>query len=235
MPYHRKARRYRAKRAYKKPTLKAVKTIVKRAMATNTETKLASWTIRGNSFLDSTIYTMCPLQLISEGVDNNQRVGRKVHFRYLTLSGYHFGGQVSGVYRPTVFRIIGMWSTGTKMNPGTSLTYNTGSVISGFTDTEVFIPGQNVTSSLVDARLGHQVVFDRKITINPYSNVDMVKPFKFSIKLNRDCQYLFSAPPSLFAGKNFYILVMADVVGQATGVLASPIQELNLAVTYTDI
>lgn len=222
------------RRPRKKAVPKNIKTIVKRAMASETETKLASWSIRGTSFLDSTIYTMCPLQLISEGVDNNQRIGRKVHFRYLTLSGYHFGGQVSAVYRPTVFRIIGMWSTATKMNPGTGLSYNTGSVITGFTDVDVFIPGQNVTTSLVDARLGHQVVFDRRIVINPYSNVDMVKPFKYVIKLNRDCQYMMSAPPSLFAGKNFYLLVMADVVGQATGVSASPIQELNITATFTD-
>jgi hypothetical protein len=213
---------------------RAVKKIARREIGRAEETKVQTHSLFGNAFKGSTLYTLCPLQLISQGSDAHQRVGRSIYLRHLTLKGCNYPALLSsGSYAPTTFRVMGLWLSKRYLNGGTAIKYNEGGVGSS----DLFFSGgiTGMTQALIDNRLDADVVFDRRFVINPIgATVSRCSPFTIDYPVFKKVTYEDASVPGYLTEKQFYVVVMADAPTVATGALVNCYQELNIVVTFKD-
>lgn len=206
---------------------RAVKKVVRRELNKREETKIFSGSTVVNSLIEGQPLTAAIPQFIAEGVDENQRTGRKVFLRHLTLKGYAFSNQ------PVLFRVLVWWSEKTYAITASNPMFPNCLV----NPTDIFLPSSgSYVRGLINNKLGNQIICDKIISVNPtISSQSTDKSFKYDCSIMQNLQYLSASVPSNFSDKQLYVTLIPHSSTSAGS--SSPINggiAMNYLVSYKD-
>lgn len=181
-------------------------------------------------FLDNTIYTFSPPQMISNGVLADQRVGDQIYYKHL-LTRLSISTSAPSMH----IRMVVLWSEADMA----TLTTSNPRVLPGLGQADLFYP---TNSGLVDAlwnnKLEHSVVCERKfVFINPNPGQYVAKTYTVDCAINSKVTYK-SNNNRLFKDKQLYVILICDIPEVASGTnLSNPkVAQFNIAFlnTYRD-
>lgn len=182
-------------------TKRAISQIVKKQINSNEETKIySSGSIVSSALASSNFYTMSPVQPISQGTNNNNRIGNEIFLKSLAVRMVF-----QNTNRQTLFyRVLVLWSE-SLYSVGAS--YTTGALALG----DVFYTGSNVLNLPPNLKLGQNIVYDRIHNVsakvaNAGTPYYQQKQIKIWVPINK--KVVYQAGVGYFNKKQLYVLVI---------------------------
>lgn len=208
-------------------TTRRVAKIARAIVNKDRETKQYPFSFNQGGLLENTVYTSAPVQFITEGTDDNQRIGKKIFLRHLNLKG-----QIYGSYPVYFVRVMVYWSPTETTITGT---YPTLSNVSVGT-TQLFTPTVGAYAfAHLNNKLGNKMLCDRVYKVDSEtSGTPDERKFRIDCPIFRNIQYANNAAPSLLHGDQLYVSVIVHQINVSGGSATSVGIVCNGIVTYKD-
>lgn len=182
-------------------TKKAISQIVKKQINSAEETKIySSGSLVSSALASSNFYTLSPIQILTQGTGNNNRIGNEVFLKSLTIRMVMQNRTLQTLF----YRVLVLWSENIY---GAGASYTSGGLALG----DIFYTGSNVLNLPPNLKLGQNILFDRTYNISTKANNGATpyyqqKAMKAYIPINKKIVYL---PGSNYLNKKqLYIVVI---------------------------
>lgn len=209
-------------RRVKKPSRKSFHA----KMAANTPAKHFTGSFLTNH-THNTIYMGSPPQSITLGDAYNQRDGDYVDLIALKLKGIFQTAAAANSYS---FRIIVGYS-------GEEYTTGTSALITGITDTELFLPttsGSWTPNGIINPK-AFTAIYDQTVDINSLlAATTDIASFSFTVPLNK--KFPYQANASIFGkDRNLYVIVTSGVSGGSIGATSTGLSVIGYDLIFKSI
>lgn len=217
---------------------RAIKTIVKKELVKDSETKFSNQNENFATRIQSQVYTYAPLQTYPlPGSTYYQRIGSDIYLRNLVLK---FNFQNSGVNAaspgpfPIVrFRIMAFWADSQLV-----VTPGTGGVFGSGVGTSQLFFGSTVgtANALINNKLDHVMILDKTIVVKADYAGELKSSIQtISLKLNKKVTFHNDTAPMFLKDKQLYVVVIPYAVGGTDAISVVGGFCCDMMITYKDI